>query len=124
MQEEVSYQIKDTFVNFWFKFVYPNLSNLSLSPEEFYDTYIEKELDAYLERLFRRSAISYIKSDGITGYTCVLIIYGFEGTGRIDIVAQGTRMKNIAPCNWLIMISRLNSVKNMAIAVDRARNYI
>ena len=40
------YQIKDTFVNFWFKFVYPNMSNLYLlSPEEFYDTYIEKELD-------------------------------------------------------------------------------
>ena len=37
------YQIKDTFVNFWFKFVYPNISNLyMLSTEEFYDTYIEK----------------------------------------------------------------------------------
>ena len=39
------YQIKDTFVNFWFKFVYPNLSDLYLlSAEQFYDKYIENEL--------------------------------------------------------------------------------
>lgn len=37
--------ISKIFVNFWFKFVYPNISNLyMLSTEEFYDTYIENSL--------------------------------------------------------------------------------
>lgn len=53
------YQIKDTFVNFWFKFVYPNMSNLYLlSPEEFYDTYIEKSLMRILRDISGRSAQS------------------------------------------------------------------
>ena len=35
------YQIKDTFINFWFKFVFPHMSDLYLlKPHEFYDRYI------------------------------------------------------------------------------------
>ena len=35
------YQIKDTYINFWFKFVYPHLSDLyRMEPEEFYVRYI------------------------------------------------------------------------------------
>ena len=48
------YQIKDTYVNFWFKFVFPYLSDLYLmTPSAFYDAHIAKELDDYLSRYFR-----------------------------------------------------------------------
>ena len=35
------YRIRDNYVNFWFHFIYPHLSDLyMIRPEEFYDRYI------------------------------------------------------------------------------------
>ena len=48
------YQIKDTFVNFWFRFIFLHLSELyMMEPSDFYDKYIADELDEYLIRYFR-----------------------------------------------------------------------
>lgn len=47
------YHIRNHFVNFWFTFIYPHLSDLYvMSAEAFYETYIEKELDTYLQQYF------------------------------------------------------------------------
>ena len=44
------YRIVDPYVNFWFTFVYPHLSELiSYTPDRFYDTFIAPKLDEYLE---------------------------------------------------------------------------
>lgn len=43
------YKIKDDFISFWYRFVYPNYGVLGMvSPEEFYDRYIEPEFSEYL----------------------------------------------------------------------------
>ena len=55
------YQIKNTFVNFWFKFIYSHQSQLyTLSSEDFYDTYIALELENYLNRYFRNVCMEYL----------------------------------------------------------------
>ena len=55
------YRIKDTYVNFYYKFVYPHLSDLyMMQPETFYDTYIAKELDEYLNRYFCNVCMEYL----------------------------------------------------------------
>ncbi len=47
------YRIKNHFIDFWFHFIYPHLSDLYLMDAgAFYDTYIELGLDAYLRRYF------------------------------------------------------------------------
>ena len=120
------YQIKDTFVNFWFKFVYPNMSNLYLlSPEEFYDTYIEKELDAYLERLFAGSlhrVSAYIKSDGTASVYHKACGTWIGKTGRIDIVAQSEDRRSIIGfCNWDKPMMTMDMCENMAMAMEQAR---
>ena len=73
------YQIKDTFVNFWFKFVYPNMSNLYLlSPEEFYDTYIEKDssVNDEIDKLRHSATLSLFERKDVIIVASVSCIYG------------------------------------------------
>ncbi|MCH5266392.1 MAG: ATP-binding protein [Lachnospiraceae bacterium] len=47
------YGITDSFLQFWYKLIYPNLSELSmLSPEEFYARYIKDHLDEVVEKAY------------------------------------------------------------------------
>ena len=99
------YRIKDTYVNFYYKFVYPHLSDLYLmSPEEFYDTYIEKELDEYLNRYFINVCMEYLSLLNMMGRLPLRI--SKMGTwvgknGNIDIIAQSANRENVVGlCNW------------------------
>lgn len=99
------YQIKDTFVNFWFKFVFPHLSDLyQMRPEQFYDTYIDKELDAYLNRYFRNVCMEYLQllnQIGRVPFPIHKMGTWVGKTGTIDIIAQSSDRQNIVGlCNW------------------------
>ena len=126
MAKKGVYQIKDTFVNFWFKFVYPNMSNLYLlSSEEFYDTYIEKELDAYLERYFREVCTEYLlilNQMGQLPFAIKRVGTWIGKTGRIDIVAQSEDRRSIIGfCNWDKPMMTMDMCENMAMAMEQAR---
>lgn len=99
------YQIKDTFINFWFKFVYPHLSDLyRMKPEEFYDTYIAKGLEEYLNRYFIKVCMEYLELMNQV-HKLPLQIHKM-GTwvgkqGHIDIIVQNEVRENlICLCNW------------------------
>ena len=99
------YQIKNTYINFWFKFVYPNLSKLyMLSPEEFYDQFIAEELEEYLNRYFCQVCMEYLELLN-TIHKLPVEIHKM-GTwvgkqGNIDIIAQDTaRVSIVGICNW------------------------
>lgn len=99
------YQIKDTFINFWFKFVYPHLSDLyCMGTEEFYDRYIAGELETYLTPYFTRVCMEYLELLD-SGNRLPLQIHKM-GTwvgkkGNIDIIAQNSVRENlICLCNW------------------------
>lgn len=51
------YIIKDKFVNFWFRFTYPNLSEI----EEGIFEISEREYNEYLGRIFEEVAVQYLK---------------------------------------------------------------
>ncbi len=99
------YQIKDTFINFWFKFVYPHLSDLyRMEPEEFYERYIDGYLESYLTPYFIKVCMEYLRFlDG--AHKLPLQIHKM-GTwvgkrGNIDIIAQNSVRENlIGLCNW------------------------
>lgn len=99
------YQIKDTFINFWFKFVYPHSSDLyRMKPEEFYEKYIAEELEAYLNRYFVKVCMEYLELMNQV-HKLPLQIHKM-GTwvgkrGHIDIIAQNEIRENlICLCNW------------------------
>ena len=99
------YRIKDTYINFYYRFVYPHLSDLyMMSPEEFYDTYIESELDEYLNRYFINVCMEYLSL--LNQIRRLPLVVTKMGTwvgkeGNIDIIAQSTdRQKIVGLCNW------------------------
>ena len=99
------YRIKDNYVNFWFRFVYPHLSDLyMMTPEEFYDTYIEKDLDDYMNRYFVKVCREYLTLLNRIGKLPIDIhrIGTWVGKkGNIDIVAQNSVRESIVGiCNW------------------------
>ena len=99
------YRIKDNYVNFWFRFVYPHLSELyMMSPEQFYDAYITSGIDDYLERYFKEVCMEYVGLLNLIGKLPMKI--SKMGTwigkeGNIDIIAQNSVRENIVGyCNW------------------------
>ncbi|MBR2045501.1 MAG: ATP-binding protein, partial [Agathobacter sp.] len=73
-------------------------------PEEFYDTYIEQELDEYLNRYFINVCMEYLSlMNQIRRLPFVVTKMGtwVGKTGNIDIIAQSTDRRNIVGiCNW------------------------
>lgn len=99
------YRIKDTFINFWFKFVYPHMSDLyRMDAEQFYDCYIAEELENYLAPYFVRVCMEYLQMLNHV-HKLPLEIHKM-GTwigkrGNIDIIAQNSVRENlICLCNW------------------------
>ena len=99
------YRIKDTFLDFWFTFVYPYQSDLhNLTPEEFYEKHIGDSLDDYLEKAFVKVAGEYLRLLDKANELPVNIHK--EGTwigkeGNIDIILQNDIRENlVAICNW------------------------
>jgi hypothetical protein len=120
------YQIKDTFVNFWFKFVFPHQSDLYLmSPERFYDYYIRRELDAYLQRYFRGVCTEYLmilNQMGQLPYKVHKVGTWVGKTGNIDIIAQSTDRRNIIGfCNWDKPLMTMQMCEDMAVAMEQAK---
>jgi hypothetical protein len=120
------YQIKDTFVNFWFKFVFPHQSDLYLlTAEEFYDTYIGPQLDAYLQRYFRGVCTEYLMILNQMGQLPFSIHKAgtwVGKTGNIDIIAQSTDRRNIIGfCNWDKPLMTMQMCEDMAVAMAQAK---
>lgn len=99
------YRISDNFINFWFHFIYPHLSELyMLGAEAFYDRYIAVGLDAYLNRYFTEVCMEYLGLLGIIGKLPLKI--SRMGTwvgkdGNIDIITQNeVRQNMVGLCNW------------------------
>lgn len=120
------YQIKDTFVNFWFKFVYPHVSDLCLmTPEEFYDAYIADELDNYMERYFKNVCMEYLlilNQMKQLPFEIVKVGTWVGKTGNIDIIAQSSDRRNIIGfCNWNEPEMTMEMCEQMATAMEKAK---
>ena len=99
------YQIKNTFVNFWFNFVYPHMSDLyTKTPEEFYELHIASEIEKYLNRYFVQVCMEYVELLDRVGKLPIQIhkIGTWVGKqGSIDIIAKNAQRENIVGvCNW------------------------
>lgn len=99
------YRIKNTYLNFWFRFVYPYLSDLyQLSAEEFYNLHIAGNLDAYLNQYFIQVCREYLELLNMIGRLPLQLhrIGTWVGKqGTIDIIAQNSvRESVVGLCNW------------------------
>lgn len=57
-----SYRIKPGFVEFWYKYMYPNQTALEeMEPAEFYETYVKDDLDSFMNEGFIRVCSEYME---------------------------------------------------------------
>lgn len=86
------YRFQNTFLHFWFRFVFPYMSDLYLlSPEAFYETHIAGDLGAYMECYFTRICTEYIRLMNRSRrlpIEAVKMSVWVGKQGSIDIVAQ------------------------------------
>lgn len=120
------YQFKNTFLHFWFRFVFPYLSDLYLlTPEEFYEAHIAGGLGDYMEYYFSRVCMEYLKlMDRSKRLPAVIDKMGtwVGKQGSIDIVAQNAKQEYIAGmCSWSKEEMAYGSLEKLEELVVQAR---
>ncbi len=120
------YQIKDTYSNFYFRFIYPYKSDLFLlTPDEFYDKHIGPFLDEYLEKYFIKVCMEYITLLDKSGKLPLKIKR--KGTwvgkqGTIDIlVADEARNMLAGMCNMKKDPIGMDCVKTLEFVSKKAK---
>ncbi len=99
------YRIIDPYINFWFTFVYPHLSELIYrQPESFYNEFIAPYLDEYLQSYFVDVCREYLHLLNVVDQLPIKLVkigtwIGKEGT--IDVIGQSSNRENVVGiCNW------------------------
>lgn len=99
------YRIKSGFVEFWYRYVYPNYSALAvMEPKEFYHQYIEASFDDCVGEAFVKVCNEYIDMLVASGE----LPFAIEKRGRwwgkdgdIEIIAENSEQKVLAAkCVW------------------------
>ena len=99
------YGISDSFLHFWYKFIYPNLSEADwLSPTDFYASYIEPGLYEYLKMTYVRVCREFLDLRNQYKklpfeYTTIGSLYGKEGF--IPLIAKSEEGEIlVGNCKW------------------------
>ena len=99
------YRICDPMVYFYFRFIYPYQTNLSImEPDRYYDLFIAAGLPLYVETVFRKICRQFLLHCDEQGRLPIRIDEEGEWVGKqgsIDIVAQSDTGETIlGACSW------------------------
>ena len=126
------YQIKNTYNHFWYKFVYPHLTDLYyMKADTFYDIHIGPQLEDYLDTYFKKVCMEYLELMSMVGKLPIKIqkLGTWVGKqGNIDIIGQNAQRENIVGlCNWSreqLTYEMLEQLKeSMKLARIKAKRY-
>ncbi len=99
------YRIENTFLNFWYKFIFPHQSQLYvMKPETFFDKYIKDGLEDFLNVTFQKVCMEFLELSSAVNQLPIKItkIGTWVGKkGNIDIIAQD-KIRNtiVGMCSW------------------------
>lgn len=113
------YYLSDNYLDFWFRYIFPNQSFLEQKPELFYKDVIEPDLDIYISKKFEDICIEFIVQ---TTEIYPKVGRWWYGEDEIDIVALNENDGRIllAECKWSkkpVDMSLLKSLKEKASQV-------
>lgn len=99
------YRISNPYINFWFTFIYPHLSEMfSYTPEKFYDTFIAPKLDDYLQLYFVNVCREYLHLLNLVNQLPIKLVKIGTWIGKeanIDVIGQSSNRENVVGiCNW------------------------
>lgn len=98
------YRINDNFLNFWYRFIFPNISEIALGRgEKLFDDKIKEEFKKYQRDSFRGLCLEYLKL--MARHKRLSAEYDQWGSwygknGIIDILAESNGKTLAAICNW------------------------
>ena len=120
------YRIKNHYLDFYFRFIYPHISLLfSMDPERFYNRFIAPELEKYLESTFVEVCEEYLDILNLMGKMPITIQR--KGTwvgknGTIDVVGQDEVRNNIvAKANYDKSAFPYEAYENLLSNMEQAR---
>lgn len=98
------YRICNHLVDFYYTYMYPNLSQLSMEPAlAFYNEYVQNHFKTYTARYFGKVCIQYVQRLNEKNQ---LPFYAEDmgewvgKVGTVDLIAQGEEKSLIVGCNW------------------------
>lgn len=120
------YRIRNHFVHFYFKFLYPNLSSLvQLEPEEFYQKYIAPSFKAYVAEYFKTVCKQHMEKWNKWNRLPIEIDRIGEWVGKlgsIDVIAQNEHGETIVGlCNWDKPIMRYDDYEWLLFCAEKAK---
>ncbi len=120
------YRIKDPFINFWFRFVYPNMSDYEMmGPEEFYDANIAPYIDEYFAPTFSEVCLQYLELMNKMGRLPLKLVRSGTWLGKnnkIDIMAADTeRNILVGVCNWIDPVMQPDVIVELTAAMKKAK---
>ena len=96
-----------------------------LTPEDFYDKHIEKQLDSYMNRYFCDVCMEYLQllnKIGRVPFAIHKMGTWIGKTGTIDIIAQSSDRQNIVGlCNWEKPYLTMEMCEKMYESMEKAR---
>lgn len=97
------YKISDNFLDFWFRFIAPNMSDVREDPENFAQETIKPQLDQYVSRKFEKisgDTIRILNKREKLPFQASKIGRWWYGEEEIGIVALGEEELLLAECKW------------------------
>jgi AAA+ ATPase superfamily predicted ATPase len=96
------YKIDDRFFNFWFRFVYPNLSDLEIGLVDEVFSKISKDMNSYFGSSFESLIFEKIRLKEIQGISYNEVRKWWYKDNEIDVVALNEDRKEIlfCECKW------------------------
>lgn len=119
------YRIKPGIVEFWYRYIYPNYSELvMMETEEFYKTYIKESLDEYFQEGFVQVCSEYLRileeHDG-TSLKAVREERVYEKEARVDIIREAEDKKCVvALCDFSDQPVGINELKLLVLNCKNA----
>ena len=126
------YRIKAGLVEFWFRYIYANISELNMcEPEAFYDAYIKDTLDEFASDTFIKVGTEFIELMDSMGKLQIKTSRRgrwWGKNGNIDIIACDTNNRYvIGKCNWLSEVFTFEMFEELMYNVslaDIGKDYI
>ncbi len=119
------YRICNHLVDFYYTYMYPNLSLLTMEPAlSFYNEVVQNQFKSYMTRYFGKVCSQYIA--GLNEKNKLPFHAEDMGewvgkVGTIDVIAQGEDKTLIAGCNWDRPVYTYDDYEWLVFCADKAR---
>jgi AAA+ ATPase superfamily predicted ATPase len=98
------YRLKDNYLRFWFRFVFPNHSQLERGAKEMvFDTVIRPEMDHFASIVFEQACLQYFWRIGLQGRLPFMpkqIGGWWQANQEVDLVVLGETQMILVECKW------------------------